>query len=122
MTSSREHVADGILRAVCRPGAEGSLAEIARLVVAEPVGKRLEVGHPAIRPEVARGADHAIRGARGSESCLVDRRHVMAQRPAGPRRSPAAGVSGTAPRQASGPATSSGRRFRSDPLTRIRNE
>ena len=131
----RQDVADRVLDAVGGAAPRRRRAERRRVVVAQPVGQRLEVGDPARRAE--RPAPRPAAGRHG-----------------GPRPSPASSIAGslvpggppaTAARPGSviraqsspglvpiaspssavgvgGASRRSGRRLRSEPLTRIRNE
>src|SRR5207249_10078714 len=80
----REHVPDGVLRPERGTSPHRDLAQSARLVVAEAVGHRLEVGDPAVRPERPGSGDHAVDLTGGGQAGLVDRRHLVAQGYTGP--------------------------------------
>ena len=123
MTSPGSGVPDGVLRAVRRAGPHRHAAQVGHVLVAEMVWQRLKVGDPARGPSGAR-VEHMVGGPRRDQGRLVDHRALVAGRAA--PRGPAATrhvPEGSAPTPSpTGRTRTSPSRFRSDPLTRIRNE
>ena len=127
----RQHVPDRVLRPVGRP-ARASPSRAA------PPGRRRAADRAAARgrrpsasaPELARRGEQPVGVPRGLEPGLVDRRVARAGRAHGRVRRPGASVirrrgpvmPASPVAVAGGASSSSGRRLRSEPLTRIRNE
>ena len=89
VSDSGQDVADRILDAVGRPAARRRRAQRRRVVVAQPVGQRLEVRDPALGADLAGRGQEPVGVSRGDEPGLVDRRVLVARRPPGRRAAPA---------------------------------
>ncbi len=130
----RQRVPDGVLRPVGGPSAHRRLAQVGEIVVAEPVGQRLEVGDPSVGAAVARRGHQPVSGPRGDHRGVVDRGVLVARRdPRTARSRAAARLAGSRRRhrsesealatlESAGRTRTSARRLRSEPLTRMRNE
>ena len=111
----RQGVADRVLRPERRPHPLRGRADVAELAVAEAVRERLEEPDPSVEPALARRASIAstVRADASAASSIAGSSWRAGP---GSRRIRARG------RQASGAVITRGSRFRSEPLTRIRNE
>ena len=123
---SGNHVADRILGPECGSRPHRHLTETTRLVVAETVGHGLEIRDPAVRAPLPRGRDDAVDQPSRRQSGLVNARELVPKRTSTTARGGQADGRRTSRishvDQASGRVTNRGSRFRSEPLTRIRNE
>ena len=125
MTSAGEDVADRVLGAVRRARPHRDAAQVRDVAVAQVVGQRLEVADPAGGTAGAGVVQQAVGRTGRHQGGLVDDRALVAGRaaPRGP-----AGAGGHEPKGSVTAPSPTGRTstrpslFRSDPLTRIRNE